>query len=188
MPKESAVPTINIDLLKSQGSPQKLIIKAIKWLLSAGRYLIIFVELIVLIAFLTRFVIDAEIENVKDEISKRAPYVEGLKPTEILIKKTQFQLSIIKQLKSSSVKYDEIIQAIAEQTPANVSLNSITLETNPDKIALKMEGNTKDNVELSTFIYGLRTSNNFSDVEIVNVDLGRGILNFSVTGNYVQKK
>lgn len=188
MPKESASPTINIDLLKSQGSSPKIIAKTIKWLLSAGRYLIIFVELIVLIAFLTRFIFDAEIENVNESINRKVPYVEGLKPTEVLIKKTQHQLSTIKELKAISPKFDEIIQAIANQTPSNVSLGSVNIETVQDKIALRMEGSSQSNLELSNFIYGLKTSGNFSDVEIVNVDLGKGALNFSVASNYIQKR
>jgi hypothetical protein len=184
MPKDPENLSINIDLLKSQGSSQKLLAKAIKWLLSAGRYLIIFVELVVLIAFLTRFFIDAQIVQTTEEIARRVPFVEGSKPTEVLIKKTQFQLSTIRQLRANSPEFDAIIQSIADQTPGGISLSKIIFESGTDKTGLTIEGEATTNLELSNFVYGLKTNNSFSDVGIINVELDNELLNFTITGNF----
>lgn len=184
MPKGTTGNLINIDLLKPQSSTQKILFKAIKWLLSAGRYIVIFVEIIVLAAFLTRFKIDADIANTSDDIGKLSPYVESLKPTEVLIKKTQFQLSTINSIKDQSVAFEEILKKISDQTPAGVSLTNTNLELDSGKVVLKINGVAKNNLELSTFVYGLKTDKNFSDINIANVDLEGANLNFSIIGSY----
>ncbi len=183
MPKEPSAPILNIDLLKSQTSSQKFIYKAINWLLSSGRYLIIFVELLVLVAFLTRFFFDAQIETIKDDIAKRSVYVQSLKPTENEVRKLQSQLNSIKKARADSFDFDNSIKKIADQTPPEISLSNITFDSTDAKISFRISGAARSNLDLSNFVYGLKTESSFTDVDIANIDLQENVLSFSVTGN-----
>src|ERR1035437_695532 len=96
---------IRLDLLKPQSNPEKVFLKLIRWLLSTGRYIFIFVEAIVLIAFATRFKLDSDLSSKRDAIEQQIPYLESLKPTETLIKRTQLKLSTIDNSQKTYTNY-----------------------------------------------------------------------------------
>src|SRR2546425_990488 len=99
MPKKPASIKINLDLLKPQSEPQRVALKAFKWLLSSGRLLVIFTEILVLAAFLFRFKLDADLQSTKEAIEQQIPYIQSQSGDENLIRQTQFQLSSIKNLR-----------------------------------------------------------------------------------------
>src|SRR5688500_12046830 len=109
MPKpESPKLVINLDLLKPQSDPEKILVKFIRWLLKAGRYIFIFVEAIVLIAFITRFKLDEDLASKKEAIEQQIPYIESLKPYEILIRQNQLKLATIDSFYKTYPNYDQI--------------------------------------------------------------------------------
>ncbi len=61
MSKSKVKLAIHLNLLKPQSNPEQLPIKLFRWLLLSGRYIFVFVEALVLIAFAARFKLDADI-------------------------------------------------------------------------------------------------------------------------------
>lgn len=175
--------SINLDLLKPQTQSQNLVAKGLHWILSAGRFLIIFVEIIVLAAFLARFKLDADITEVKESIEAQIPYIESLKQDEILIRQTQFQISTIKDIKNNSFDFVQILNQIANQTPLGVTISNLNFEVTTGKVSIKMAGIAQSNNELATFIFGLKTNQNFSEVNLTNVSVEQGLINFSLTAS-----
>lgn len=180
-----SVLSFNIDLLHPQGESQKILVKLLGWLLSSGRYIIIFVEILVLGAFLARFKLDADIASVKEAIDLQIPVIESLKSEEALIRKTHFQLATIKDLHQGGSDYETILTKIANQTPAGVILSNLSFEKDNDKINIKMSGTALNNQELSTFVLGLK-QDDFSEVNLSSVNLERGLVNFSLTASVAQ--
>src|SRR3989344_1083063 len=113
MPRPKSKIAITLDLLKPQSNPQKIPIKILHWLLSTGRYIFIFVEIIVLAAFFARFKLDADLAAKKDIIEEQIPYIESLKSYEILIRQTQLKLSTIKAFYATQPDYTQILKKIA---------------------------------------------------------------------------
>ena len=70
MPKSKAHPAIDLNLLKPQSKPEKLPVRLLRWLLASGRYLFVFVEAIVLIAFAARFKLDEDLAAKKEDIEE----------------------------------------------------------------------------------------------------------------------
>lgn len=180
MPKNINQIKLNIDLLKPQSEPPKIFVSFIKWALSAGRYLIIFVEIIVLAAFVTRFKLDADIATNKETIDSLIPFLESLKPDELLIRQTQSQLASIKDLKQNRTDYIRLINAIAAQVPAAVILRSMTFEEEKGGINIKLIGVAQNHSELSSLISGLKKDQTFTEVSLSSVGLDQGLLNFSI--------
>lgn len=177
-----SAPLFNIDLLHPQGESQKILVKLLGWLLSAGRYIIIFVEILVLSAFLARFKLDADIANVKEAVDLQIPVIESLKSEEALIRKIHFQLATIKNLRQGGTDYKISITKIANQTPAGVTLTTLSFEEEEGKVNIKMTGTALNNPELSTFVLGLK-EDDFPDVSIASINLERGLINFSLTAS-----
>src|SRR3990167_2341698 len=112
MPKKTLKTGINLDLLKPQSNPEKITVKVFRWLLSTGRYIFIFVEAIVLIAFILRFKLDADLAEKKEAIEQQIPYIESLKPYEVLIRESQLKISTMRASKSEVIDYPQTLKKI----------------------------------------------------------------------------
>lgn len=186
MPKsDSPKLTINLDLLKPQSNPEKLFTRLFRWLLSSGRYIFIFVESLVLIVFVARFKLDADLSTNKDKIEEQIPYIESLKSTETLIKQTQLKLSTISSFRSNNIDYSQILKKIADQTPSGVKLINLSLQKEVSKVSIQLTGLAQNNNDLSTFIYGLKQDPIFQDVALTTISLEHGNLNFSVSAQTI---
>lgn len=184
MPKKTGSNLIiNLDLLRSQSNPEKLPIKLIRWLLSTGRYIFIFVEAVVLIAFGARFKLDADLASKKDALEQQTPYIESLKPYEVLIRQTQLKLATIATVKDNSVDFSAILRRIADQTPTGVKIISIDLGQTIGKATVLINAQSQTNSDLASFIQGLKSDSTFSDVNLASVGLEKGNINFTINAS-----
>jgi len=182
MPKaHSPKLAINLDLLKPQSNPEKLPIRLIRWLLSIGRYIFIFVEALVLVAFIARFKLDADLSANKEAIEQQIPYIESLAPYEVLIRQTQFKLSTIDSFYKTYADYGQILKKIADQTPPGVKIISLNLERNVAKVSITLNAQTQDNNDLATLLGGLREDQFFQDTTITSIGFDKGSLTFSLS-------
>lgn len=182
MPKsKSPKLIINLDLLHPQSNPDKLPIKLFHWLLSSGRYIFVFVEALVLIAFGTRFKLDADLASRKEAIEQQIPYIESLKNYEILIRQTQLKLSTINSISLNYADYAQILKKIAEQTPLGVKIISVNLEKNAEKATMKLNASAQNSNDLASFVEGLRQDPAFSEVNIGTLEFEKNSLSFSLT-------
>lgn len=187
MPKKSNKLILMLDLLKPQSSPEKPYQKITKWLLSTGRYIIVFVELLVLLAFLSRFKFDADLESTKEAIDQQIPFIETQKSDEDLIRQTQLKLSTIKNYKTSNPDYAAILKELSSQIPAGIKLNNINLGKTPGKVNFKFSGTATSNQDLTTLFYGLKGDHFFSDITLNSVGLEQGLITFSLSGSSISK-
>ncbi len=182
MPKsKSPKLSINLDLLKPQSSPEKIFTKLLRWLLSSGRYIFIFVEALVLIAFGARFKLDSDLASRKESIEQQIPYIDSLKAYEILIRQTQLKLLTSNSFYSNYTDYSAVLKKIAEQTPLGVKILSINLDKNVDSAVIKMSAIAQNSNDLATFVSGLRQNSSFSEINIATIGFEKSNLTFSLT-------
>ncbi len=180
MPKASAKAGIHVDLLRPQSNPEKLAIRAFKWLLSTGRFIFIAVEGLVLIAFIARFKLDTDLQSRKEAIDQQIPYIQNLKPYEILIRQTQLKLSTITAFKQTQADYPKILKDIADQTPSGIQVTSLNLSSTVGKVAIQINGQAQTNNDVSAFVSGLKSSKSFFDVNLTSVGIETGALHFTI--------
>lgn len=181
MPKNNPKLKIHLDLLRPQSNPEKLPVKFIRWLLSSGRYILIFVEAVVLIAFISRFKLDTDLAERKDAIEQQIPYLESLKPYEVQIRQTQIKLSTIGNIRSSAANYPLILKEIADQTPARVKLISLNLTKDTGGVNIQINATSESNNDLTSFVAGLKGDQIFSAVTVASVSLEKGLINFTLS-------
>lgn len=183
MPAKNPKLLILLDLLRPQGSPEKLPVKFLRWLLSSGRYTLIFVEALVLVAFITRFKLDADLANTKEAIEQEVPFIESLKAYEILIRQNQLKLSTIAAFRVNTPDYPQILRRIADQTPAGVKITSLRLDKSVGKVTVVVTAQSQTNNDLSNFITGLKGDRYFSQVNLASVGLEQGLIRFVVNAD-----
>lgn len=182
MPKpHSPKVTIKLDLLRPQSNPEKIYAKFIKWLLSSGRFIFIFVEALVLIAFGARFKLDADLQSKKEAIDQQIPYLESLKPVELLVRQTQLKLSTIDSLYKNYANYPQILKKIADQTPAGVKIISLRMERGVSKVSINLSAQSQSNTDVGILLGGLKQDQFFSDINITSISLEKGLLSFSLS-------
>lgn len=180
MPAKNPKLLIKLDLLRPQSSPEKIPAKFLKWLISSGRYIFILVEAVVLIAFIIRFKLDADIANNKEAIEAEIPFIQSLKSYEILIRQTQLKISTIKSFHVDIPNYPQILKRIAEQTPLGVTITSLKLEKGVGKIIILINAKAQNNSDVSNFIAGLKEDGYFPEVTLVSIGLEQGVLHFVI--------
>lgn len=180
MPKPKSKLTIRLNLLKPQSNPEKLPVKFFRWLLSAGRYIFVVVEALVLIAFGTRFKLDADLASKKEAIEEQIPYIESLKPYETLIRQTQLKLSTIDNIKKGSLDLNLVLKKIADQTPTSVKISNINIGKKGDSASVSITGQTQINQDLGSFMVGLKEDPAFSAVNLASIGLEQGIIKFTI--------
>jgi hypothetical protein len=183
MPNKHAPLKLRVDLLHPQSNPEKIYVTFTKWLLSTGRYILVFVELLVLIAFLSRFKLDAEIASTKEAIDNQLPYIESLQAEEVNIRKTQLKLSSIKANGQTNTDYINLLKKISEKVPTDVQITNITLTKDLGKITIQIRGNARNNIDLNSMINAIKTDTSFKEVSLSGVGLDEGLITFSISSS-----
>lgn len=180
MPKSKAQIRLNLDLLKPQSNPEKLPVKLLRWILGSGRFIFILVEALVLVAFFTRFKLDADLASRKEAIEEQIPYIESLRPYEILIRQTQLKLSTIKAFNQNSPDYSGVLNKLTEHIPVSVKINSLSMEKAVNKALVQINAEAPGNSDLATFVNNLKQDKYFTEVSLVSVGLEGNLLKFTI--------
>lgn len=188
MPKKIGGFAIHLNLLHPLGLKEPILARFIRWLLSSGRYIIIAVEAVVLVAFLSRFKFDADLQNTKEEIEAQLPFIHSLKADEALIRRTQLQLSTIKDIRLNSPDLANILSQISAQVPQGVKLTNVSLTAKVGVVEVKISGQSTQNSDITAFLNNLKTNQSFKDLNIGGIGLNHGVVVFTITGNFYSSK
>lgn len=183
MQKGSKLPIFRINLLMRKEEQLKLQVRLIKWLLSSGKFIVVFVELLTIGAFVYRYKLDTDLADLQERIGEQVLYIQSLKNDEALIRQTQFQLATIKQSRNEGSDHAETLLKIAQLTPKNIKLLNITMNRAQSfpKTTFVITGETPSNLELSAFIRALQKDPAFMDTTLTNVSF-EGITIFTISG------
>lgn len=175
--------SFKVNLLIHKGEQIKLYVRLLKWVLSSGRYIVVFVELLVIGAFIFRYKLDAELIDIQEKIKDQIPYITSLKDDETLIKETQFQLANVKQVRIGGIDFAQALSKISQFTPQSVRLTSISLDPVPNssKANFVISGASPSNRDLSAYLKALKNNPDFSGVALTNISF-QDVTKFTITG------
>jgi hypothetical protein len=181
---------LRINLLHSQLDKPQLLGTLLKWVITSGKFLVIFVELIVVGAFIYRYSLDTQLEEIQDKINNQVPYIKSLKNDETLIRQTQFQLLTITQNKSDNPDWIKIVQSISKDTTSYTKITSITLDrtANYPNTQIIIAGVSVSNAELSAFLRTLQKDTLFSDMTLSNLSFDKQAITFMISGKLAENK
>jgi Tfp pilus assembly protein PilN len=190
-PKKDQPLIVKVNLLHPQGEPLRLPSKFLKWLVGYGRFIVIFVEIVVIVCFLYRFKLDADLDRINQEIKAEAQSIDSKQKDEILIKQTQQKLQLVKQTYDNSPNWRNVIETITAKVPQSVTFHNLTADhaQSANTLEFKITAETKSTQDISVFINSLKEldkgeqDRKFKDVNLSNVSFDSGIINFSITGS-----
>jgi Tfp pilus assembly protein PilN len=177
--KESAINLIEKDPLEASA-----IGRIVSWATTYGRYIMITTEIVVLIAFVSRFSLDRQLTDLNEQINQKQAILEANTQFENDFLKLQDELSKIKTLISTNTKPADTLTLIHLLLPADVQLQTITLsDTN-----IKVTGAAGSSGGLAVFLDRLRLSKSLSNVSVGDIVQAPGQgLQFQFGADYIVK-
>ncbi len=141
----------------------------LKWALTIGRYIVIGTELIVIVAFLSRFKLDRDLVNLNEEIKSKMVVIASFEDLEEKTRILQLQLQSIKGAKGKGLETDQLLDFIDENIPLNVFLADLSLN---QESGLELEGIALSEVDLATFLNRLEESQLFEKISLESISHG----------------
>jgi len=177
--------TPSVNLLNMEDSTHSVVGRIISFITTYGRYILITTELIVILAFVSRFSLDRQLTDLKEEISMKEDILSVNQDIENEIRKTQGQLKEVKTLLNGQTTVIDGIQMLQAILPTgvyleNLSLNGANLTTNA--IAL-------DILPFSQTLSNLSASSVFQDIRIRSVTKQpqKSTINFSLSAKIIER-
>lgn len=177
MSKKPAI--ISINLVPKDPFFHTSLGRALQWALSAGRYIVIFTELIVIISFAARFTLDRQITDLNSTILDQQSLIESYGELESDFRMAQAKIENIKEIEQD-VNIVDVFERLSEVTPQDVTLSQLSIR--PDSILVT--GTTLSQSSFNLLVNNLQLSPRFNNVSVSKVESESGNgsgLNFSIT-------
>ena len=168
---------VSINLLDVEGNSNSVWNRIMIWITTYGRYIMITTELIVLLAFASRFSLDRKLSDLKENITQKQEILEVNAGLEKEIRDVQDKTTAIKTLIQEQPVPVETLTLIHILVPLGVNLNSLTIDK--DKIKTDVTANSSDS--FTKFLSNFSATNKLSGVEIGKVNKGPSGIHFSLT-------
>jgi hypothetical protein len=148
-----------ISLLPDEENLDSFSSRAISWLTTVGRYVIVFTELIVICAFLSRFWLDRMNADLDEVVRQQEAILNSTGSFETVYSQLQQRLGIIKDFYQNQPEYQSKVQILTDSTPLDITYTKLTLD---------QDKNNHTTAGISFFAYQESSIVNFITNLIVN--------------------
>ena len=166
-----------LNLLPKSELEQTLWGRILKWALSGGRYIVILTEMVVILAFLSRFKLDQDMSDLGERINGKKNVLEVQAPIEAKFRTVQNKINLAKETKGEGIKISEVFSALEADLPAGVKLMNLKMEEN----LVMFSAVAASENELIEFLQRGSRNDKWREVELVSVSAGtQAGVNFSM--------
>jgi Tfp pilus assembly protein PilN len=154
-----------INLLPQRGFESTTTGRILAWVLSSFRIIVIVTEIIVMIAFLSRFWLDAQNTDLSDELeSKQAILASSLK-FEKEFKETQKRLGVYSDLTSYTPPREDLANTVSSLLPPDIFLTSIVFSANNVGIT----GISPSELSVQQLVVNLNSADIFEETHLIEM-------------------
>lgn len=133
--------------------------------LTIGRYVVIFTELVVILAFITSLILNHQKENLDDEIHQKILFLDANKEFEQEFRFTQDRLSTVNYLLNNQFGAKNFIDQLTPLISSDIVINKITLT----KDTVQLTGSSRSILGLEQTLFAFKNTLWLSEVTITNV-------------------
>lgn len=153
--------------------------KILRWILSTFRMIVITVELVVIIGFLSRFWLDVRNSDLDDEIKQKEALILSYAQVEKDFRLAQKRLDIFKAHTVSDTTSSPYLESASSALPQDVQLTSFTKEG----AAITIRGASLSEQSISQYLVNLRAKADFRSAVLSQVEsfAESPLINFTIT-------
>lgn len=168
---------LKINLLPEGDFEKTPLGRFLQWLLSVGRYIVVFTELIVILAFLSRFYLDQKITDLNELIEQKKAIVASASVLEEEIKTANNNFLNVEAIIEKQKNYSGFLKKLNKLIPEGIKFKTFSLENK--KITISAESNTSS--ALNVFLFWLKKSPLIEKISLEGVSIkGNGNINFNL--------
>lgn len=174
-----------INLLPQKGFFSSTTGRVLSWILSTFRVIVIATEIIVMIAFLSRFWLDAQNTDLDDLIDQRQAAIAATLPFERNFRDIQERLIIYEGFITGNDYSSELMQTLTVNMPQEIILKTISISAN----SLDVEGVSPFEQPIQQYIVNLQSTGLFSQTDLLEstaVETDAPILEFKIRALLLQ--
>lgn len=160
-----AARSISINLLGQEDLKHTPQGRLVSWALTYGRYIMIGTEIVVLLAFISRFSLDRKLTDLKEEISQKQAILEANISLERDIRSLQDHLAKINQTTAHQPVPLSTLILLQTLLPADVYVD--TLDIMPDRMSVAAIAETTRG--FSQLLTNLQAAKEFSRIDIGDI-------------------
>jgi len=178
-----------INLIPRRGFESTTTGRVITWLLGTFRIILIITELIVMIAFFSRFFLDSKNSELNEDINQKKSIIQSFANTENNFISVQNKLNLFTILTKDKDKHINILDSIRTSLPENIEELSLT-DINIQNDSINLSGISISERAIQQFIVNLETSSSIKNVGLQDVTNKRNdaFMNFSLSMIFESKE
>lgn len=154
-----------INLLPKDQFENTPIGKFVDWAINVGRWIVVFTELIVICAFLSRFYFDTELSNLFDEIRIKKSMIEANTTFEDNFRQIQEKIKMVKTLLAGENIPSTLFTDIAKIMPLDLTFKNISVSGD----SISMSGYCLSENGLRAFLSGLKGIPSLTKINVGNL-------------------
>lgn len=162
--KNRKIPSVN--LLPTDEGDQNLVSRIIRWILGTFRVLVISVELLVIVGFLSRFYLDSRNSDLTDEMNQKKALLESYLPFENDFKTAQKRLSVFQTFAYSQPQLSEYLTQLTKHLPGDLQLTRIS--RNGKEVSILVVGRNESSI--SAYAAAVRKEPLLETVAVVSIE------------------
>ena len=169
---------VNINLLPKDPFFSTVFGKILKWALSAGRYVVIFTELVVIMSFIARFTLDRQVTDLNGSIEKKRQIILAYNNLEEDFRTIQEKITQYQQAEQETNMVDTFAH-LSSVIPDGISLTELAIK--PTTVTIS--GRTYSQNSFNILVNNLQLSPNFLNInvgEIQSSEDEKGSIEFSI--------
>lgn len=155
-----------INLLPQEEFAASTLGRVFTWILTSFRYMVIATELIVILAFLSRFWLDAKTTDLNDELKQKTAIVQATSNFEKDFRQSQNRLKAYASLTKKEKPATSLLNIISSYLPPEAYLSSISLIGSE----VQIKGSSFSERAIAQFISNLNSLEDFENVTLTQVD------------------
>ncbi len=153
-----------------------------RWIISYGRYVLIFTELIVILAFLSRFKLDQDLADLNDKIKTDKIILQSSVGFEKQVRQTVQNQVLTAREWENQLRWSYYLQAISQVLPSTVVIKKMDAATDH----LTLVGSSSSLKQLNSFLNNLKASPAFQNVNLEKINTSltpsqQNLITFSIS-------
>jgi Tfp pilus assembly protein PilN len=140
--------------------------RLLAWALSTFRIIVIITELVVILAFLSRFFLDAENADLSEQIEQKQAIIASSSEFEKTFRLTQKKLEIFSQITAQDKQATAVLAKIAISIPPDVFLDTINISD----LSLSLIGLSPNERSIQEFVVNLEANLGEKNVTLERIE------------------
>lgn len=153
------------NLLQDNTLPPDIWDKVYDWVNKVGRVVVVIVELIVVVAFAARIVVDTQAKNLQEDEKTFQTRLDAYRDTELIFRDYQQRFTAYKDIWNNSSTYSNVVGEVLKEIPASVSELNLSFQGTATSLSGKAPV-----ADVGTLETSLKNSPDFTDVQVPNLE------------------